>query len=152
MPIKLLMKRNWIFIMTAALSYSAAAQDLVDTQLNDGLVLKVPASSVDKAKKAFDTLSKNMQSCSPVLVEYNDPIIDRKNTIVISKASNGLCLVTWVKDALWKYDCNAPTLSRKKWVSIFDARINSDQYFGDFTESEKEILFDVKTCTAKRQS
>jgi hypothetical protein len=145
------MSRHFLALLICLLCKNVYAVEFVKTNVGNGLVLDVPASSFASAKAAFDALHKNMPNCQALVVEYNDPIISRLNTIVINKSIGGLCQVSWFKDELWQYTCPIPFLSRQKWVSIFDYRVKNARYFGDFTDDEKDILFNSKKCSVKRQ-
>jgi hypothetical protein len=130
---------------------SVSASDLVETNVGGGLKLKVPSDSVEKAQSSFIMMRDNLKGCKDTFTEYLDPIIGKTNTLIVSKSRSGVCQVTWIKDSLWQYTCEAPSLGRKKWLSIFSDRVKEERYFGDFSEYEQSILFDDKSCMVKRQ-
>jgi len=107
----------------------------------------LPVSETNAFIIGFRDIGQALQNCQSKTRKLTNPLINRDSVLSVAASRNG-CRYTYFREGNWKYQCTLPeSVSIELGSAMEKASLKSGMVLGDFTETEKTILFDSRFCS-----
>jgi hypothetical protein len=111
------------------------------------IVHTLPVNETNAFIMGIRDIGKALKKCQSKTRALSNPLINRDSLLSVAIGRNG-CRYNYLREGNWKYQC---TLPEKVSIELGDAMekasLKSGMVLGDFTETEKNILFDSRFCS-----
>jgi|TARA_Y100001956_G_scaffold82722_1_gene104983 hypothetical protein len=129
-------------ISSSALS---AEGEFADYKVGD-ITHTLPKQATDDYILGIRDIGRALQQCQSKRRTLTNPLIMRQSLLSVSQSRNG-CRFVYLREANWQYECTLPAkVATELGLSMERASLRSGQALGDFSDGEKEVLFDSRFC------
>ncbi len=110
---------------------------------------RLPKSMMEEAQNTLTQIAQNIAVCREYLREHKNPLIDKVSVFSVQRSTLG-CRVGITAAGTRRYSCLLSKSEQLKFASAMQMRAKGAGAMGDFSASEKEILFDPEVCEEQR--
>lgn len=136
-----------LLLLVALSSHSYAAEKRFAKYRVGDITHTLPVKETTDYIMGVRSVGEALKECQSLSRTLVNPLIMKASAFAVANGGNG-CRYTLVREGNWLYKCTLPTKEAKMLgVAMENASMKSGMALGDFTEAEKEVLFNSRFCS-----
>lgn len=123
----------------------AKGGDFAEYKVGD-ITHTLPKQTTEDYILGIRDIGRALQQCQSKRETLTNPLIMRQSLLSVSQSRNG-CRFVYLRESNWQYECTLPQkVAAQLGLAMERNSLKSGQVLGDFSEGEKEVLFDSRFC------
>lgn len=138
-----------VFLFAIASTLAEAKQtETYSLGIEGASPITVPVGDAEKLKSQLQLFAESIEKCNTFEGDWYNVAIDK--TVNYSMKRNAFsCILNIKLYSGTKYQCMLPHSVTKRFSAAVTKRVNGGDVFGDFSETERDILYNQGYCKTR---